>query len=141
MLVIDRDRDEPVAPAAGPMSWPCRTGHGAMTARSACWSRWSQPCLTLNATPARSSPSPGTSSSAPRWNAPRPRWRGGTARPQADPASAPFPVVLLSADATPGQIERLRTARAEGNLTEPIDVAQLPGLLDRRVLHAAGTEV
>lgn len=42
-----------------------------------------------------------------------------------DPATAAIPVVVLSADATPAQFERLRAAGAAGYLTKPIDVEAL----------------
>jgi PAS domain S-box-containing protein len=42
-----------------------------------------------------------------------------------DPATAMIPVVVLSADATPAQFERLRAAGAAGYLTKPIDVESL----------------
>jgi PAS domain S-box-containing protein len=42
-----------------------------------------------------------------------------------DPATAAIPVVVLSADAGPAQLERLRTAGAAGCLTKPIDVESL----------------
>ena len=40
------------------------------------------------------------------------------------------PLVILSADATPGRIERLRAAGASTYLTKPIDVQRLLALLD-----------
>jgi PAS domain S-box-containing protein len=42
-----------------------------------------------------------------------------------DPATAAIPVVVVSADATPGQIERLRADGATDYLTKPIDVESL----------------
>jgi PAS domain S-box-containing protein len=42
-----------------------------------------------------------------------------------DPATAAIPVVVLSADATPAQFERLLAAGAAGYLTKPIDVRSL----------------
>ena len=42
-----------------------------------------------------------------------------------DPATAAIPVVVLSADATPAQFERLLAAGAAGYLTKPIDVQAL----------------
>src|SRR5262249_34321132 len=41
------------------------------------------------------------------------------------------PVVALSADITPHQIERLRAAGASDYLTKPIDVARFLAVLDR----------
>jgi PAS domain S-box-containing protein len=42
-----------------------------------------------------------------------------------DPATAAIPAVVLSADATPAQVERLLAAGAAGYLTKPIDVESL----------------
>ncbi len=42
-----------------------------------------------------------------------------------DPATAPIPVVVLSADATPAQFERLLAAGAAAYLTKPIHVESL----------------
>jgi PAS domain S-box-containing protein len=42
-----------------------------------------------------------------------------------DPATAAIPVVVISADATPGEIERLLAAGAADYLTKPIDVEAL----------------
>lgn len=47
-----------------------------------------------------------------------------------DPATASIPVVIVSADATPGQIRRLLTAGAAAYLTKPIDVRDLLRILD-----------
>ncbi len=47
-----------------------------------------------------------------------------------DPALQATPVVMLSADATPGQIKRLLAAGAREYLTKPLDVAQLLTLID-----------
>ena len=49
---------------------------------------------------------------------------------KADPATAQIPVVVISADATHAQVERLRAAGAADYLTKPIDV--------RRLLEIAG---
>jgi signal transduction histidine kinase/ActR/RegA family two-component response regulator len=51
-------------------------------------------------------------------------------RLQADPSTATIPVVVISADATPGQIQRLLAAGARDYLTKPIDVARLMELLE-----------
>ena len=48
---------------------------------------------------------------------------------KADPATADIPVVVLSADATPGQVERLRAAGAADYLTKPLDVERLMAVL------------
>lgn len=42
-----------------------------------------------------------------------------------DPATAAIPVIVLSADATTSQIERLRTAGAAQYMTKPIDIEAL----------------
>jgi signal transduction histidine kinase/CheY-like chemotaxis protein len=51
-------------------------------------------------------------------------------RLQADPGTRDIPVVVISADATPGQIRRLRAAGAHDYLTKPVDVARLFRLLE-----------
>jgi PAS domain S-box-containing protein len=48
-----------------------------------------------------------------------------------DPATASIPVVIVSADATPGQVQRLLAAGATAYLTKPIDVRELLGILDQ----------
>jgi len=50
-----------------------------------------------------------------------------------DPTTAFIPVVIVSADATPGQIQRLLSAGAAGYLTKPIDVRELLRLVDDAV--------
>jgi CheY-like chemotaxis protein len=47
-----------------------------------------------------------------------------------EPRTRDIPVVILSADATPGQTARLVAQGARAYLTKPVDVAQLLGLLD-----------
>lgn len=47
-----------------------------------------------------------------------------------DPATSSLPVVLLSADATPRQIDRLMEAGAAAYITKPIDVAKLLNTID-----------
>jgi CheY-like chemotaxis protein/anti-sigma regulatory factor (Ser/Thr protein kinase) len=51
-------------------------------------------------------------------------------RLKANPATAQTPVVIVSADATPGQIQRLLAAGAHAYLTKPLDVRQLLALVD-----------
>src|SRR5439155_25677725 len=51
-------------------------------------------------------------------------------RPQADPATRHIPVVVISADATPGHINRLQAAGAREFLTKPLDVQRFFKLLD-----------
>jgi CheY-like chemotaxis protein len=47
-----------------------------------------------------------------------------------DPRTREIPVVVVSADATPGQIERLRAAGARSYLTKPLDVDSILNLFD-----------
>jgi len=47
-----------------------------------------------------------------------------------DPETRDIPVVILSADATPGRIERLLAQGARSYLTKPFDVAELLALFD-----------
>ena len=47
-----------------------------------------------------------------------------------DPATASIPVVIISADATEGQVRRLLTAGATAYLTKPFDVQELLGIVD-----------
>ncbi len=51
-------------------------------------------------------------------------------RLQADPATAQVPVVVLSAVATPSQIERLLTAGARNYLTKPFDIDPFLAVVD-----------
>ncbi len=51
-------------------------------------------------------------------------------RLRAEPRTRDLPVVMVSADATPGQVERLLAAGAADYLTKPIDVAHLLRLID-----------
>jgi len=57
-------------------------------------------------------------------------------RLQADPKTAHLPVVVLSADATPGQIQRLLAAGASQYLTKPLDVTRFLEVVDQ-LLQAA----
>jgi len=47
-----------------------------------------------------------------------------------DPRTAAIPVVVVSADATPGQLERLRAAGARDYLSKPFEMGQLFDLVD-----------
>jgi signal transduction histidine kinase len=47
-----------------------------------------------------------------------------------DPVTASIPVVIVSADATAGQIQRLRSAGATAYLTKPFDVRELLRIVD-----------
>jgi signal transduction histidine kinase len=57
---------------------------------------------------------------------------------QADPQLRDLPVIALSADATPHQIERLRAAGVREYLTKPIDVGRFLALLDRFLEEGEG---
>ncbi|MCA1702402.1 MAG: response regulator, partial [Actinobacteria bacterium] len=50
-----------------------------------------------------------------------------------DPLTRGIPVVVVSADATPGQIERLLDDGADAYLTKPLDVAQFHSVLDEQL--------
>lgn len=50
-----------------------------------------------------------------------------------DPGTASIPVVIVSADATPGQVQRLLSAGAAAYLTKPIDVRELLRLIDNQI--------
>jgi PAS domain S-box-containing protein len=50
-----------------------------------------------------------------------------------DPATSSIPVAIVSADATPGQVQRLLSAGAVAYLTKPIDVREVLRLLDDAV--------
>ena len=52
---------------------------------------------------------------------------------QREPATANVPVVVLSADATPSQIERLLTAGARNYLTKPFDIDPFLAVVDEMV--------
>jgi CheY-like chemotaxis protein len=56
-----------------------------------------------------------------------------------DPTTAGLPVVVLSADATPSQIERLLTAGARNYLTKPFDIDPFLAVVDELVAAAAPT--
>lgn len=51
-------------------------------------------------------------------------------RLKADPTTRGIPVVVVSADATPGQINRIQAAGAKRYLTKPLDVQQFFDVLD-----------
>jgi CheY-like chemotaxis protein len=55
-----------------------------------------------------------------------------------DPATAAIPVVMVSADATPGEIQRLLAAGAAAYLTKPLDVRAMLRLLDELLADAPG---
>jgi len=53
-----------------------------------------------------------------------------------EPRTRQIPVVILSADATPGQSERLLAAGAQAYLTKPLDVRQFLALVDEHMSKA-----
>jgi CheY-like chemotaxis protein len=52
------------------------------------------------------------------------------ARLRADPRTRALPVLIISADATPGQIERLRSDGALDYLTKPLDIRKFLAVVD-----------
>ncbi|MEY2489289.1 MAG: hypothetical protein QOC70_1231 [Verrucomicrobiota bacterium] len=56
---------------------------------------------------------------------------------QSDPVTAQVPVVVLSADATPSQIERLLAAGARNYLTKPFDIDPFLAVVDEMVSERA----
>lgn len=52
-------------------------------------------------------------------------------RLSADPATQNIPVVVLTADATPGLLERLRSAGAASCMTKPLDIPVLTETIER----------
>jgi len=58
-------------------------------------------------------------------------------RLQENPATAPIPVVVISADATPSQIERLLNAGARNYLTKPFDIPPFLAIIDETLEEAA----
>jgi len=56
---------------------------------------------------------------------------------QSDPSTATVPVVVLSADATPSQIERLLAAGARNYLTKPFDIDPFLAVVDEMVNESA----
>jgi CheY-like chemotaxis protein len=59
-------------------------------------------------------------------------------RLRVDPATASIPVVMISADATPGRVKSLLAAGARDYLTKPLDVTRFLEVLDAQ-LDAATT--
>ena len=49
----------------------------------------------------------------------------------ADPVTKPIPVIVVSADAMPHQIEKLMKIGAEKYLTKPLDVIQFLKIIDQ----------
>ena len=56
-------------------------------------------------------------------------------RLRAEPRTRAIPVVVISADAIPGQAERLRAAGAQDYLTKPIDVPKFLDIVDRALVE------
>lgn len=56
-------------------------------------------------------------------------------RLQSDPETRHIPVVVISADATSGRVDRLLAAGARAYLTKPLDVKKLLALLDEALKH------
>lgn len=54
-------------------------------------------------------------------------------RLRAEPALQDTPVIVLSADATPGQVRRILAQGADGYLTKPFDIQEVLAALDRAV--------
>ena len=54
-----------------------------------------------------------------------------------DPRTSAIPVVVISADATPGRIERLLTAGATAYATKPLEVRRFLAILDEALGPAA----
>jgi CheY-like chemotaxis protein len=55
----------------------------------------------------------------------------------ADPRTREIPVVMLSADASPRQVQRLRDLGARDYLTKPLEVQRLLAVIDAALLGAA----
>lgn len=62
-------------------------------------------------------------------------------RLQADPETRPIAVVIVSADATPSQIKRLRAEGARDYLTKPVDVKKFLDVLDKILKAHVGDRV
>jgi signal transduction histidine kinase/ActR/RegA family two-component response regulator len=58
-----------------------------------------------------------------------------------DPATAAVPVVVVSADATPGQVQRLQSAGAVAYLTKPFNVRELLHTIDEYLHDTAPSAV
>jgi CheY-like chemotaxis protein len=62
-------------------------------------------------------------------------------RLRADTSTANIPIVVLSADATPGQVRRFRDAGANEYLTKPLDLKLLLTLIDNYLGDAGDAPV
>lgn len=56
----------------------------------------------------------------------------------ADPKTSGIPVIVISADATPGQVNRLLSAGVTAYMTKPVDVEKLLKLLDEHLVDGGG---
>ena len=63
------------------------------------------------------------------------------ARLQQSALTRDIPVVVVSADATPKQIEKLMAAGAKDYLTKPLDVEQFLRTLDKFLREAPATDM
>ena len=61
-------------------------------------------------------------------------------RLRAEPATSEIPVIVLSADATPGQVTRLLGAGADDYLTKPLGVNKFLEAIDKTVENQAGNQ-
>ncbi len=55
---------------------------------------------------------------------------------QGDPRTRDIPVIVISADATPGQVQRLKATGAYDYLTKPLDIQRLLVLLEQALVRA-----
>ena len=62
-------------------------------------------------------------------------------RLQADPRTRGIPVVMISADATPGQVDRLLRAGAAAYMTKPLNVEKLLEVFDDHLAEFAATDI
>jgi CheY-like chemotaxis protein len=60
---------------------------------------------------------------------------------RSDPETADIPVVVVSADATPGEVQRLRDKGAVDYVTKPLDVGQFLAALERVLPETSRTSV
>jgi CheY-like chemotaxis protein len=59
------------------------------------------------------------------------------ARLRAEPNTRTTPVVVISADATKGRIERLISAGANGYLTKPLDISEFMRVVDKHLQNTS----
>ena len=57
---------------------------------------------------------------------------------RANETTAEIPVIIVSADATPGQVQRLKQAGAQAYLTKPIAVGRFLQVLDEALKSVDG---